>query len=65
MITQYSPANMIALVTMPAQGPWILFEKPILCTVLCIGYSFTVACIIALIRSRKVYKDEWIGKKRR
>ena len=62
VITQYAPANMIALVTMPAQGPWILFEKPILCTVLSIGYSFTVACVIALVRSRKIYVEKQILK---
>jgi len=58
VITRYAPGNFIALMTMPSQGPWILFEKPILCTLISFAYSFIVACVIALVRSRKIYVEK-------
>ena len=63
VITNYAPTNLFGA-TMFYLGPWLDLHIPILCSILGIVYSSTVACVIALLRSRKVYRENIMAKKR-
>ena len=57
VVTQYAPTNPFGL-TMFYLGPWLDLHIPVLSSILGFVYSFVVACVIALIRSRKIYLEE-------
>ena len=57
IITQYAPANPFGL-CMFFLGPWLALHIPALCAMIGSVYSIAVACIVAVIRSRKIYRDE-------
>ncbi len=58
MILGYNTPNPIAAATMFCLGPWIEIYLPVLCSVLCFVYASAVACILAMLRSRKIYQEE-------
>jgi hypothetical protein len=63
VVTQYAPTNPIGI-TMFYLGPWLDLHIPVLCSLVGFVYSFSVACVIALLRSRKIYQEETKPKKR-
>ena len=59
MILGYNTPNPIATVTMFCLGPWAgVIHIPVVCSVPCFVYASAVACILAMLRSRKIYQEE-------
>ena len=63
VITNYAPTNLFGA-TMFYLGPWLDLHIPILCSILGFVYSSAVACVIALLRSRKIRLEETTVKHR-
>lgn len=65
IVTQYAPTNPFG-VSMFFLGPWLYLHIPALCAIIGSVYSIAVACIVAIIRSRKIYlKENGLLKKRK
>ena len=45
-------------------GPWLDLHIPILCSILGFVYASAVACVLALLRSRKIRLEETTVKHR-
>ncbi len=59
VVLQYSPKNFVGLLTSFCLGPWPNNIKiPVVCAVVCFVYASTVACVLAMLRSRKIYQEE-------
>ena len=58
VVTQYAPANPFGFITMFYLGPWFDLQIPALYSILGFVYSSIVACVLALLRSRKIYLEE-------
>ena len=50
--------NPVTFVTQFCIGPWINMTIPVLRSVIAVAYSAAVTCLLAVLRSRKVYLDE-------
>ena len=57
VVTQYAPTNLLGL-TMFYLGPWLDLHIPGLSATIGFVYSFAIACVLALIRSRKIHLEE-------
>ena len=64
MILGYNTPNPIAGATTFCLGPWVAIYLPVLCSVLCFVYASAVACILAMLRSRKVYQEDTMPQKK-
>jgi hypothetical protein len=65
VVLQYSPKNFVGLLTSFCLGPWAgVIHIPVVCSVLCFVYASAVACVLAMLRSRKVSQEDTMAKKR-
>lgn len=65
VVLQYSPKNFVGLLTTFCLGPWPNNIKiPVVCAVVCFVYASAVACVLALLRSRKIRLEETTVKHR-
>ncbi|MBQ5362380.1 MAG: hypothetical protein IIU63_03440, partial [Clostridia bacterium] len=54
--------NPITFVTQFCMGPWVNMTIPVLRSVIAVVYSAVIVCLLAVLRSRKVYQDESVAK---
>ncbi len=54
--------NPITFVTQFCMGPWVNMTIPVLRSVIAVVYSAVIVCLLAVLRSRKVYQDETEAK---
>ena len=65
VVMQYAPQNFVGLLTTFCLGPWANNIKiPVVCAVVCFVYASAVACVLALLRSRKIRLEETTVKRR-
>ena len=57
-VTPDTPQNPIAFAAMLCLSPLISLKIPVLRSVLAFAYSAAVVCLLAVLRSRKIHKDE-------
>lgn len=61
IVTQYAPTNPFGF-SMFFLGPWLDLHIPALCAIIGSVYSVALACVLAIIRSRKIYREELNAK---
>lgn len=54
--------NPITFVTQFCMGPWVNMTIPVLRSVIAVVYSAVIVCLLAVLRSRKIYRDESVAK---
>ena len=54
--------NPVTFVTQFCIGPWINIPVPVLRSVIAFAYSAGIVCLLAVLRSKKIYKDEYSAK---
>lgn len=66
-ITSLSSAtpNPVTFVSQFCIGPWVNMTIPVLRSVIAFVYSAVIVCLLAVLRSRKVYQDESTAKANR
>ena len=66
LIMQNEPQNPIAFATMFCLGPWIAMalKIPVLRSVIAFAYSAAVICLLTILRSRKIHKEETLIQKK-
>ena len=57
--------NPITFVTQFCIGPWINMAVPVLRSVVAVVYSAVIVCLLAILRSRKIYQDDTNAKAQR
>ena len=65
IVTQGAPQNPVAAVCMFPIGPFMLLPVPVLRSVVCFVYAAVVLCVLTLLRSRKIYKNDLAANARR
>lgn len=58
--------NPIVFATHFFMGPWMALDVPVLRAVIAFAYSATVVCLLAVLRSRKIYLQKlWIKQEKK
>ena len=57
--------NPVTFVTQFCIGPWINMTVPVLRSVVAVVYSTVIVCLLAILRSRKIYQDDTTAKAQR
>jgi len=57
--------NPVTFVTQFCIGPWINMTVPVLRSVVAVVYSAVIVCLLAILRSRKIYQDDTNAKAQR
>ena len=57
--------NPVTFVTQFCIGPWINMTVPVLRSVVAVVYSAVIVCLLAILRSRKIYQDDTTAKAQR
>lgn len=55
--------NLIATATMFCLGPWMVLNIPILRAIIAFAYASSLLCLLAILRSRKIYMQKTMLKK--
>ena len=64
LIMQNAPQNPIVFATMFCLGPWMSLKIPVLRSVIAFTYSAAVICLLTILRSRKIHKEETLIQKK-
>jgi len=62
LVMQKAPQNPIMFVTSFFLGPWFELKIPVVRSILAFSYSAMVVCLLAILRSRKIYQEEVLAK---
>ena len=65
IVTRGAPQNPVAAICMFPIGPFMLLPIPVLRSVICFVYAAVVLCVLTLLRSRKIYKNDLAANARR
>ena len=57
--------NPITFVTQFCMGPWVNMTIPVLRSVIAVVYSAVIVCLLAVLRSRKIFQDDSTAKANR
>ena len=57
-IMNHAAQNPIVYATSFCLGPWMVLEIPILRAVIAFVYASSIVCLLAVLRSRKIYQNE-------
>ena len=65
IVTRGAPQNPVAAICMFPIGPFMLLPIPVLRSVICFVYAAVVLCVLTLLRSRKIHRNDMAANARR
>ena len=65
IVTRGAPQNPVAAICMFPIGPFMLLPIPVLRSVICFVYASVVLCVLTLLRSRKIHRNDLAAEVRR